>query len=95
MNTLLRAINKEKNKIKLFPVSFYEDKLAIIYDYENNQETFLPHIIEGIMEHTHDNARIIATSDGQFSEIQSYQEVIMEKGEIKLSKKLDLIEEKK
>ena len=95
MNTLMRAINKEKSKIKLFPVSFYEDKLAIIYEYEPSLDSFLPHIIEGIMEHTNEQARIIATSECQFSEIQSYQEVIMEKGEMKLSEKFSLNDEKK
>ena len=85
MNTLIKASNKEKNKIKLFPVSFYADKLATIYDYENSLESFLPNLVEHILDQS-ENARIVVTPEDQFESIESFQEVLMEKGNITLSK---------
>jgi len=85
MNLYYKGINQERNKIKLFPVANYEDKLLIIYTFTEDDKTFLPSLVEGSREYATD-IEVIITPNDIFCPIESYEKVIYKDGEIKLIK---------
>jgi hypothetical protein len=85
MNLFYKGINKERNKIKLFPVANYENKLLIIYSYTPEDETFLPSLIEGSREYSPD-IEVIVTPDEIFCPIESFEKVIYKDGELSFIK---------
>lgn len=89
MNLVLKALNKEKNKVREFEVSFSKTyNFAIIYDYAAESESFLPVLVDGIKGMSTDDVSIYC------SEGQIYEELVNIKKVIITEEKLELIEPK-
>ncbi len=76
MNLILKAINKEKSKIRQFPVAFDNDNtFAIIYEYIAEYDSFLPALVDGIKSLSKDNIEIYCTETEMFTEITNVKKL--------------------
>lgn len=88
MNLIMRALDQDKQRIKEFPVSFYENKMAIIYEFSPEHSIFLENLVNGINEIANEKALIICTPSQIFTSIEKFQKV-------KYEDKIELIDPKK
>lgn len=76
MNLILKAINKEKSKIRQFPVSFSKEPLfAVIYEILPEHDSFLPALVDGIKAISGDAVEIYCTDSDLFTEIENVKKL--------------------
>lgn len=77
MNLILKAIDTQKSKIRQFPVSFSGKSFAVIYDYQNDHESFLPDLISGIRYMSSEDITIYCVSSQMYSEVEGVRKVTL------------------
>jgi hypothetical protein len=92
MNLYLRALDKDKKRIKQFPVTLLGNKAAIIYECEG-YEPFILNLIKGIKGMSSEDIEIFIVTSPMFSEFESLKKlVVTESGELQvIEPKSDLI----
>jgi hypothetical protein len=85
MNVILKAIDKDKTKMRQFPVTFADNEnFVIIYEVNTEHEVFLDNLVKGILSTSREGVQIYCTSNSLFDEIEDIRKVNVKENVVEL-----------